>query len=162
MNIVLRTVIMHKDKHGNIGFNSKLEHRLVERVRYHLKKAGIFDLKTSYHDNFVWIMTGNYAKIDECDYEYYEPIRIHILMRSIISDKVAMNLDSYNSDRLSGVNSLLILVDRRYLYPVKFMFFNNINEREYKDFPTPHVLILEKEFENINSLKDILEQRELS
>lgn len=153
---------MHKDKHGNVGFNSKLEHRLVERARYHLKKLEIFDLKTIYHDNFVWIMAGNYAKIDEDDYEYYEPIKIHILMRSIISDKVAMNHDSYNSDRLSGVNSLLILVDRRYLYPVKFMFFNNINEREYKDFPTPHVLIPERDFEDISSLRDILELMELS
>src|SRR4030065_2045715 len=111
-------VNMIKFEDGRIGFNSTLEHRLVERARHQLKKAGIKNIKTQYHDPFVYIMKGEYNS---------KTIKIRILMRTVETNNVAMNMNSYNCDLYLGINSLLVFVDRRHLYPVKFMWFNNIN-----------------------------------
>ncbi len=139
---------MKKYEDGRIGFNSSAEHRMVERARHHLKNSGIEDIKTVYHDYFTWIVEGilNHNKI-----------RIYILMRKIISNKVAMNRGYYELERIQNNNPLLILSDRRHKYPVKFIFSNNINSREYKDGMTPFVLISEEEFKDISELKKELE-----
>src|SRR3989304_3143967 len=136
---------MKKDEYGHIAFNSTIEHRIVERIRKQLKNSSIENITTQYHDNFVYIMMGYYK--NEC-------IKIHILIRNVESDNVAMNRDSFISDRKYNVNSLLVLGDRRHLYPTKFLFFNNINEIVYKNYPAPHILIPEREFEDIECLKD--------
>ncbi len=139
---------MIKYEDGIIGFNSSAEHRMVERARHHLKNSGIEDIKTIYHDYFTWIMEGIFN---------HNKIRIYILMRKIVSDKVAMNRGYYEIERAQNNNPLLILSDRRHNYPVKFIFFNNIDYREYKDGMTSFVLIPEEEFKDVLELKKELE-----
>lgn len=139
---------MKKCEDGRIGFNSTLEHRTVERARYHLKKSGIEYIETIYHDKFTWIMNGIYEN---------KKLRIYILIREIDSDKVAMNRAYYELERSLYDNPLLVLSDRRHMYIVKFLFFNDINSREYSLGKTPIVLLPERDFKDMSRLKTDLD-----
>ena len=82
-------------------------------------------------------------------------------MRTVETDNVAMNMNSYNCDLYLGVNSLLVFVDRIHLYPVKFMWFNNINSKKYGGC-NQAVLFPEEDFINIEELRDNLRLSEFS
>lgn len=140
---------MKKFDDGRIGFNSTLEHRVVERIRMKLKKLGIINIKTLDHDKFSYIMEGVSPKFNE-------KFKIFILIRTIVSDKVSMNLTRYECEKVAGDNPLLILADRRHLYPIKFSFLDDIRSVEYVVSSTPLVLFREDNFEEISILSYIL------
>jgi len=128
---------MIKFNDNKIGFNSTLEHRLVEKVRLRLKKEGYTNIKTISHDEFNWIMEG---------YKNQEKIKIYILMRTVGTSNASMNRESYEKEILIGGNPLLILTDREHMYPLKFLLFKNINNRSYRNASTPFVLFPEVDF----------------
>lgn len=129
---------MKKLENGKITFNSTIEHRLVERVRHQLKKAGMKDIKTIHHDEFTWIMSGRIYN-DEI-------LKVYVLMRTIETDYVSMNRTFYDLERVRNDNPLLVLADRRHIYPVKYMWFDKINQRIYTSGSTPLVLFPEVDF----------------
>lgn len=158
--------MLHITRDDCVSEDSKL---MLEKVRHHLKNAGIENLRTIGHDYYNWIMKGTYwlwhqsplrnwgLSIVEDGVFTIEPIRIYILMRKTDSDKVAMNRGYYEIEMENRTNPLLVLSDVRKEHTPKFAFLNYLENKEYKNAMTPIVLFPEEDFSNMKELKMILD-----
>jgi hypothetical protein len=129
---------MKKFEDGRIGFNSTLEHRLVERLRGKLKSKGyVVEIVFNNHKNTVIFE----ATKDENKKTIYGQFR------TIETDNVSMNRKFYDIENLKrDPNTFVVLIDRRHLYPMKFTQFINIKNVICNDSAEPHVLFQESEF----------------